>query len=145
MTINLFNAVKKGLLGLVVVFAMGAMLWLSVPLVWYPKFHKIDTATLTEQVDTLFAGCDANPSLTTVMVPIDSITTPYVMGLESQDAKQNQLLIDCNSGVRLKLWDDWGAASAGLYITREGFDLPNDIAPYATPLDGRVYSWHAAQ
>lgn len=122
--------------------AMIFLFWVSAPLMWYPKFAEIDTASLTEEVDTLFAHCESDASVDSMSVPLYPEDTPYVVGLESQDVANNELKVSCASGVRLKLWDDWWAASAGLFVVREGYKLPAQIAPLATPLNGRVYSWH---
>lgn len=118
------------------------LFWVSAPLVWYPKFAKIDTASLTEELDTLFAQCSEGTTSDSITVPLTAQDTPYVVSLDSQDVTQNELSINCASGVRLKLWDDWWAASAGLYVVRDGYSLPANIAPLATSLGGRVYSWH---
>jgi len=140
--LNLSKLMKKGLLIFAVAASMILTLWVSVPLVWYPKFGEIDTASLTEEVDTLFAVCDTGVSSSAISIPLNPEDTPYVISLDSQDIAQNELSVNCASGVRLKLWDDWWDASAGLFVVREGHELPAQLAPLATPLNGRVYSWH---
>lgn len=134
--------VKKVLLAGLMATAMVALFWVSAPLVWYPKFHKIDIASLTEEVDTLFSACPTDASVETINVALDAQTTPYLLSLNSVDTESNQLSVSCTSGVRLKLWDDWWASSAGLYIVRDGYNLPTSIAPFATALTARVHSWH---
>lgn len=148
---------KKAILPAIVAIAFVLLFWTSVPLLWLPKYNEINFTKLTQDVDRLASACNTNAGI--INVALTEHNAPYIFSLESHDVVNGIVEFDCNAGVRLKLWADWWTASAGLYVlrgnsqvadelndeaTEDQYALPEAVAPLATRLESRVYSWYDA-
>jgi len=116
--------------------------WLSLSLVWYPKFDELDLKALTREADILLASCAeaalGTDKTTKILIPMQEYQTPYIYSLVRDKSRHR-----CGEGVKLVLWDDFMISRAGIYVSGEQSTLPDDLAPIASSLGGRVYQWHS--
>jgi len=113
--------------------------WLSISLVWYPSYEDLDIERLEREADTVLAKCEARHS-NNKLFPIIEGDTPTIQNLVGKHQQHK-----CEDGLYLVLWRDYFVSSAGLFIVKTDTEPPEWIAPLATHLGGRVYSWHGGE
>ena len=128
----------------VVLPILALFIFLFAPYLWYPSFDDIDIDRLHKEADYLHALCEveAVKGVEYTYVKADDKQISYILDLSNRGLRNGKYGLRCSGGVHISMWNNWWVSGSGIYVVREGQELPSYISPFASHLGGRVYRWH---